>query len=115
MNDGWSRSVDQKLGESGTFLTGYGNRQAILAGFLAPLCANGQHQAMQGGQRMLYPGAQDGLTKQSHQVVGKHGKVQRCFDGPEVPHAECVQTEIGLEFIDPVLAAGSSQMDKLYS
>ncbi len=53
---------------------------------------------------MLNSGTQHGLTKQVHQIVGQHGKPPSLGSRPEVPHVERVQTKIGLQFLDPVLA-----------
>ena len=52
---------------------------------------------------VLDSGTQHGLTEQAHQLAGQHGKAQRRFRGPEVPHVEGVQAEVGLQFLDPVL------------
>ena len=113
MNDGWSGSVGPEAGEPSAFSSGHGEHQAVLAGIVVPGTADGQYQAMQGGERMLDSEAQDGLTKEAHQVVGEHGEAQGRFRGPEVVHVERIQTEIGLEFLDPILTISAAPVGAL--
>ena len=53
MNDRRSGGVGPETGEPSAFSTGHGPHQAVLAGVVVPRATDGQHQAMEGGQRML--------------------------------------------------------------
>jgi hypothetical protein len=88
LNDRGSGGVGPKTGEPGAFSTGHGQHQAVPAGIVVPRATDSQHQAMEGGQRMLNACTQHSLAKQAHQVVSQHGKAQGGFRGPEVAHVE---------------------------
>ena len=57
---------------------------------------------------MLNAGTQHGLAKQAHQVVSQHGHAERRFGRPEVVEVEGIEAEVGLQFLDAILAIGPS-------
>ena len=101
--DGRCGCVGPETREPRPFSAGHGQHKPVLAGIGVPRPADGQHQAMQGGKRVLDSGAHHGLTEQAHQVAGQHGKTQRGFGGPEVTHVERIQAKVRLQLLDPVL------------
>ena len=51
------------------------------------------------------------VTEQAHEVVCGHDEAERGFRGPEVLETEGVESEVLLEFADPVLAIGPGIVD----
>jgi len=49
--------------------------------------------------------------EQADQIVGHHDEAERGFGGPKVLEAKRVETEVLLEFSDPILAGGAGVVD----